>query len=156
MHEDTSKCQSRKNLLKSSAGRELNGEISHEYILVEYFRKELYSLARKELTFWEKGEFLSQCLTASDNYDCLLGSKKLDPVTSEFSGIFLLSIFLPSSNSWHLNMQNLLFCLWMSIYFSERKDFFFVSFPSVSGSCLGELQKIKNMSKASCSAECSH
>lgn len=124
MHEDTSKWQSRKNLLKSSASREVNREISHEYILVEYFKKELCSLARKELTFWEKGEFLSQCVTASGNYDCLLGSKKLDTVTSEFSGVFLLSIFIPSSNPWHLSMQNLLFCLWMSIYFSERKDFF--------------------------------
>lgn len=33
-----------------SAGREVNGEIRQEYILVEYFKKQLYSLARRELS----------------------------------------------------------------------------------------------------------
>lgn len=55
MHEDTSAGQSRKKLLKSGAGREVNGEIRHEYILVEYFKKRLYSLARREK---EKGRIL--------------------------------------------------------------------------------------------------
>lgn len=37
---------------------------------MEYFKRGFYILASKELTFWKKGEFLTQCLTASDNYDC--------------------------------------------------------------------------------------
>lgn len=127
MHEDTSKCQSRKNLLKSSAGRELNGEISHEYILVEYFRKELYSLARKELTFWEKGEFLSQFLTASDNYDCLAARSWIQwPMNSQ---VYFCCQFFSLPPTPDISICRIFSSVFACLYTFLREKIFFRFFP---------------------------
>lgn len=56
----------------------------------------------------------------------MLGSKKLDWLTSALSHIFLLTTCLSSSNPWHLNMQNLVFCLWLAAFFYEKRQFFFI------------------------------
>lgn len=114
------KCQSRKNLLKSGAGREVNGEIRHEYILVECFKKQLYSLARKELTFWETGESLSQCLTASDNYDCVcLAARSWIqwPLNSQI--YFCCQFFFLSQHA-----KSSLLSLDIYVLFWEKKTFF--------------------------------